>query len=131
MPESLSVDARTLLDSGVSATLATINPDGQPQLSVVWVKVDGDDVLVSTITSRQKYRNLTRDPRASLLVFDPGDPDHYVEVRGHVTVSEDGGPELIQELGWRYNGERFSADDGTERVRVVVRLTPDKVVVRH
>lgn len=127
----LPPDARALLDRPVCATLATINPDGQPQLSVVWVKRDGDDILVSTVTGRQKYRNLLRDPRATVLVFDPEDPDHYVEVRGHVSMTEEGGPELIQELGWRYNGERFSGDEGTDRVRVVVRLTPDRVVVRH
>jgi PPOX class probable F420-dependent enzyme len=127
----LTDEARDLLDSGANATLATINPDGQPQLSVVWVKVDGDDVLISTIRGRRKCLNLERDPRATVLVFDPEDPDTYVEVRGRATITEDGGPELIQELGWRYNNAPFTADDGTDRVRVVVRLTADRVIVRH
>ena len=131
MPQTLSEPARQLLDSVEYATIATINPDGQPQLSVVWVKRDGDDVLVSTIRGRRKCLNLERDPRASILVYRRSDPDAYVEVRGRVTLTEEGGPELIQELGWRYNGVRFSGDDGHDRVRVVVRLTPDKVVTRN
>jgi PPOX class probable F420-dependent enzyme len=127
----LTAEARDLLDSGLYATLATINPDGQPQLSVVWLKVDGDDVLISTIRGRRKCLNLERDPRATVLVLDPQDPDTYVEVRGTATLTEEGGPELIQELGWRYNNAPFTDDDGTDRVRVVVRLTPDRVIVLH
>jgi PPOX class probable F420-dependent enzyme len=123
--------AKQLLDSGEHATLATINPDGQPQLSVVWVKRVGDDVLISTIKGRRKYLNLVRDPRATVLVFSAADPGVYVEVRGHVTITEEGGPELIEELSQRYDGERFAADDGTDHVRVVVRLAADRVVVRE
>jgi PPOX class probable F420-dependent enzyme len=131
MPETLPEPARALLDSAEYATIATINPDGQPQLSVVWVKRDGDDVLVSTIRGRRKCLNLERDPRASVLVYQRSNPDAYVEVRGRVTLTEEGGPELIQELGMRYNGVPFTGDDGHDRVRVVVRLTPHKVVTRQ
>jgi PPOX class probable F420-dependent enzyme len=122
--------ARRLIEAPENATIATINPDGQPQLSVVWVKRDGDDVLISTIKSRRKYLNLARDPRATVLVFASADPDTYVEVRGTVTMTEEGGPELIQELGLKYDGVPFTADEGTDRVRVVVRLTPTKVITR-
>src|SRR4051794_35907804 len=130
MPQSLSPAVRELLDSAEHATIATINPDGQPQLSVVWVKTDGDDVLVSTIRGRRKCRNLERDPRATVLVFPQDDPGRYVEVRGRVTLTEDGGPELIEELSQRYDGEPFTDDEGLDRVRVVVRLTPDAVITR-
>src|SRR3954453_16415818 len=115
MPETLPEPARALLDSAEYATIATINRDGQPQLSVVWLKVDGDDVLVSTIRGRRKCLNLERDPRATGLVYDPEDPDTYVEVRGTVTLTEEGARDLIQELGLRYNGVPFTGDDGTDR----------------
>jgi PPOX class probable F420-dependent enzyme len=66
---SLPDDAKALLDQPVYATIATIDPDGQPQLSLVWIGRDGDDVLFSTIKGRRKTDNLERDDRASMLVF--------------------------------------------------------------
>ena len=82
MPQTLSDPARELLDSAEFATIATINPDGQPQLSVVWCKVDGNDVLVSTFKGRRKHLNLERDPRATVLVSPRSDPQ--VDRRAHV-----------------------------------------------
>jgi PPOX class probable F420-dependent enzyme len=131
MPQTLSEAARALLDSAEFATIATINPDGQPQLSVVWVTVDGNDLLVSTFKGRRKHLNLERDPRATLLVSPRSDPQVYVEVRGTVTMTEEGGPELIQQLSHKYFGKPFTGDDGTDHVRVVVRITPERVVTRN
>ena len=122
--------ARAMLDAANFATIATIEPDGRPQLSVVWVRRDGDDVLVSTIIGRRKHTNLSRDPRATVLVYPAEAPYTYVEVRGSVTMTEEGGRELIDELAHKYTGGRYTYDDGTDNVRVVVRLTPEKVVVR-
>ena len=131
MSASLPDQAKTWLDAAEYATIATIEPDGRPQLSVVWVERDGDDLLVSTIEGRRKHANLVRDPRATVLVYPAEAPEAYVEVRGSVTMTRDGGPELINRLARQYDGvERFTADDGTDRVRVVVRITPVKVVVR-
>ncbi len=123
--------AKVWLDAPEFATMATIQPDGHPQLSVVWVERDGEDLLVSTIEGRQKHRNLVQDPRATVLVFPADAPQRYVEVRGTVTMTRDGGPELIDRLARAYDGvDRFTGDDGTDRVRVVVRITPTHVVVR-
>lgn len=91
MPEALPDGARSLLDRPEYATVATIEPDGQPQLTVVWVKPDGNDVLFSTVRDRRKARNLERDPRASVLVFARDDPYSYLEVRGTATMTEEGG----------------------------------------
>src|ERR1700761_978431 len=85
-------------------TLATIDPDGQPQLSVVWAKLDGDDLLISTIKGRRKYANLVREPRASALVYPADDPYSYAEIRGKVTITEDPQAELINELAVKYTG---------------------------
>lgn len=125
IPES----AKAILDDPEFATLATINPDGQPQLSVVWVARDGDDLLLSTVKGRRKHLNLVRDPRATVLVYPKGNPYTYLEVRGVVTMTEEGGRELIDRLAKEYTGaDRYAYDDDTDNVRVVVRLTPTRVV---
>ena len=123
--------ARPFLDGPEFATLATVNPDGQPQLSVVWVERDGDDVLVSTVAGRQKHRNLVANPRVSLLVYPRANPYSYVEIRGTATMTETGGRELIDRLNDKYTGTgRYTGDDGTDSVRVVVRITPQRVVLQ-
>lgn len=132
MSVALPEFTRQWLDGTEFATIATIQPDGQPQLSVVWIRLDGDDLLVSTVKGRRKHLNIERDPRVSVLVFPKDRPYAYVEVRGTATMTEEGGRELIDELCRRYTGaDRYTKDDGTDNVRVVVRITPDKVVVRN
>jgi PPOX class probable F420-dependent enzyme len=130
MPAELPPQAIALLDAPSYATLATINPDGAPQTSIVWAARDGNDVLISTIEGRRKTRNMQRDPRVSLLLHDASDTGRYVEVRGTVTLTREGGPELIESLSWAYEGQHFADDEGTDHVRLVVRLTPTRVVTR-
>src|SRR5262245_42257539 len=110
--------ARTLLDANVFVVLTTINPDGGPQSSVIWAKRDGDVVVFSAILGRRKPRNMQRDPRVSLCFYDPAEPYSYVELRGTVTMTQEGGPELIDELSQRYAGRPFRESSPTN-VRVV------------
>lgn len=127
---ALSAGVRAVLDSPEFATVATLLPDGSPHLSVVWVERDGDDVLFSTVVGRRKHRNLLADRRVSLLVYPKDNPYSYVEIRGTITMTEEGGRELIDRLAGKYRGlDRYPFDDGTDNVRVVVRVTPTKVVV--
>jgi PPOX class probable F420-dependent enzyme len=107
--------------------LSTINPDGAPQSSVIWGKHDGGDVVFSTILGRRKTRNMQRDPRVSICVYDPADPYRYVEVRGTVSMVTDGGPELIDELSRAYDGKPF-VETVPGVTRVVCRVTATKVV---
>jgi PPOX class probable F420-dependent enzyme len=123
----LPARARALFDAPNHAVVATIEPDGRPQTSVVWVRTDGDDVLFSTIKGRRKYANLTTDPRVSVLVFDPADPYTYAEVRGTATISDDPGAGLIEELARKYTGQPFGVRPGEQRV--IVRVRPDRVVL--
>jgi PPOX class probable F420-dependent enzyme len=109
-------------------TLATLNADGTPQQTVHWVARDGDDVLMSTVRGRRHERNLRRDPRASVLVFPTDDPYRYVEVRGPVSLTEEGGRELIDDLSEKYRGVRPYPGDKPANVRVLVRLHPEHVV---
>ena len=120
-----------MLDAAEFATIATTNPNGYPQLSVVWVERDGNDLLVSTIKGRRKYLNMERDPRVTVLVYPKDNPYSYVEVRGRVSMVEEGGRELIDRLNEQYTGTgRYAGDDGADNVRVVCRITPEKVVTR-
>jgi PPOX class probable F420-dependent enzyme len=118
---------RELLDRRAFLVLSTINPDGGPQSSVIWAKHDGGDVVFSTIRGRRKTRNMERDPRVSICIYDPADPYRYVEVRGTVTLTEDGGPELIEELSQSYDGKPF-VEGNPDNVRVVCRVSATKVV---
>ncbi|HSN06599.1 MAG TPA: PPOX class F420-dependent oxidoreductase [Candidatus Angelobacter sp.] len=128
MTASLDDKARSLLSATNFATVATVEPDGQPQLSPVWVKHDGDDVLFSTTVGRRKHVNISRDPRVTVCVFDQEDPYSYVEVRGTATMTEEGGRALIDEFAKKYRGLDTYPWDGPDAVRVVVRVTPHKVV---
>lgn len=124
----LSEDVRKLLDAPNYATVTSLNADGGPQSSVVWVRTDGDDVLFSTVKGRVKPRNFERDPRASLLVIDPDNPYRYVEVRGRVTMTPDPEGALIEELSQKYRGRPWEDKPGTERL--IVRISPDRVYLR-
>jgi PPOX class probable F420-dependent enzyme len=124
----LPEEARKLLDAPNFATVTSLNPDGGPQSTVVWVRTDGDDVLFSTAKGRRKPRNFERDPRVSLLVIDPDDPYRYVEVRGRVTMTPDPEGALIEELSQKYRGQSWEDKPGVERL--IVRIRPEKVVVR-
>jgi PPOX class probable F420-dependent enzyme len=130
MSQRLPDAAKSLLDAKTFVTVATVNPDGSPQTSVLWATYDGDDLLLSTVAGRIKERNWRHDPRASVLLFDPASPYSYVEVRGPVEVSTHGAPELIQRLAQHYTGGPYTADEGTDHVRVVARITPERVHVR-
>ncbi|MEI5099230.1 PPOX class F420-dependent oxidoreductase [Streptomyces sp. PmtG] len=133
MSAVLSDDLKSLLDTPVFVTVATIQPDGSPQLSPVWVTRDGDDVLISTTLGRRKEKNLRRDPRVTVL-FQPFDaPYTYAEIRGTAQLTTEGGQELIDELSRKYTGKDyadFNPAAKDDAPRVVVRVTPRKVVGR-
>lgn len=126
---TLSAAARSLVDGKNVATVATIEPDGRPQQSLVWVTRDGDDVVFSTLVGRRKHANLLRDPRLTLLITPADNPFRYLEVRGTATLTTEGAAELIDTLGVKYTGKPYSADEPGD-VRVTVRVTPDRVVER-
>src|SRR3954465_10870639 len=104
MTAHLSDELKALLDSKVFINLATIQPDGSPQVSPVWVKRDGDDVLISTTVGRRKEKNMRRDPRVSVLLQLFDSPYEYAEIRGTADLTTEGGQELIDELSMKYSG---------------------------
>jgi PPOX class probable F420-dependent enzyme len=114
-----------LVDGRNYAVLATVNSDGSPQTSVVWVGRDGEELLFSTVEGRVKHRNMLRDPRVSVTIIDSADPENYVELRGRVTMTTDTGRRVDTQLSWKYDG-RDPAEDRPGAVRVVVRVQVEK-----
>ena len=100
--------ARELLESNALAHLVTINPDGSPQVSIVWVGLDGDEIVSAHLPLHRKLRNIQRDPRVSLSLegssTNPIGLREYLVVHGRARISEGGAPELLQELAHTYLG---------------------------
>jgi PPOX class probable F420-dependent enzyme len=117
----LSESAIRLIDGRNYAVLATVNADGSPQTSVMWVGRDGNDLLMSTVEGRLKHRNMVRDPRVSVTVIDSADPESYVELRGLASMTLDIGRQADTRLSWKYDG-KDPGDDKPGAVRVVVRI---------
>ena len=116
---------RDLLDAQV-ATLATIDDDGLPQLTVVWFIYDEDELKVSLSSDRRKTDNLRKRPGCSLLILDLQNPYRYLEVRGQAKLDEAAGAELAQKVGAKYNAD-LSAYDKPGDTRLAVTIEPTKV----
>jgi PPOX class probable F420-dependent enzyme len=100
--------ARTVLESDALAHLVTLNPDGSPQVTIVWVGLEGDEIVSGHLREQQKLRNVRRDPRVSLSL-ETGNTNElglrqYLVVHGRSTVEEGGAPELLQTLARTYLG---------------------------
>jgi PPOX class probable F420-dependent enzyme len=117
---------KSLLDERAFAVLATLNPDGTPQTSVIWVARDGDVLIFSTHDQRRKAKNLRRDARASVTVFAVDDPYRTADIRGTVELVDDPDRRLSVELTRRYLGQDPPADPPGSH-RLIGRLTPDHV----
>jgi len=124
---SFDETVRRILDGKNFATVATVRPDGTPQSSVVWVKREDDAVLFSTTAGRQKTRNLTKDPRVSISIFDIENPYMSVEIRGTAELIVDEDKRLPRELSHKYLGEDPPREEPGE-IRLIVRVTPQKVI---
>jgi PPOX class probable F420-dependent enzyme len=103
--------------------VATLREDGMPQTSIVWVDTDGERIVFNTKTTRAKGRNLARDPRVSVTVFDPADPYRYFEVEGVAELEPGGAADHMHALARKYTGEDWS--DVSDRV--IVRVTAQRV----
>jgi PPOX class probable F420-dependent enzyme len=126
MAAAFDDDVRRVLDGKNFATVATLDADGSPHTSVVWFLRDGDHLLFSTKVDRVKARNLARDPRVALSVFELENPYSAVDVRGTAELIVDEGKVLPGRLSERYLGEP-PPPEPDEDVRYIVRITPRKV----
>jgi PPOX class probable F420-dependent enzyme len=119
---------RELVSAPEFAVLATRDRDGTTHQCVMWVGLDGKDLVMASKRSRSQCRNIAADPRVSVLVYQRSMPQHYVHVRGTAIVTADGGTELIERLSRAYTGGPHGGGD--ENQRVVIRVTPERVRVR-
>ncbi|MER5788690.1 PPOX class F420-dependent oxidoreductase [Streptomyces sp. NPDC001980] len=126
-PVTFDDSLRALLDARNFASVATLGPDGAPHNSVVWIKREGDTVLFSSTDGRQKVRNLRRDPRVSLTVFDLANPYHSAEIRGTAEILPDEDKRLPHELSHKYLGIDPPAEKDDE-TRLIIRVVPRRVV---
>jgi PPOX class probable F420-dependent enzyme len=112
------------------AALTTLLPDGHPQTQVMWVDANEQHLLVNTEVHRQKFRNVERDPRVTVTIWDMDDPYRFVEVRGEVVEKVKGqeAREHIDELSQKYRGKPYQTQIQSERV--VLRITPWRQIVR-
>jgi PPOX class probable F420-dependent enzyme len=123
---TLSAGVRALIDGPNFATVATLDPDGGPQTSVVWVGLDDDALVFSATEDRRKVRNLRRDPRVSVSITDAANPYRHTQLRGTVTITPDPDKTLPKMLSHKYRGED-PPPEGPEVERVIVRLHVEKV----
>lgn len=109
--------------------LATLMPDGSPQVTPVWVDTDGTYVLVNTSQGRQKARNLERNARVAIDVLSQENPYKYLQVRGHVAdMTSEGAEEQIHAMAKKYqDADRYPLQPGEQRI--LIKIAPDKVQV--
>ena len=121
-----------LFERKTFAHIATVMPDGTPQVTPVWVDYDAerDRLLVNTVRGRRKERNLAANPKVGVSMLDPDDAYRWCSVRGEVTaLTEDGAVEHIDALARRYlDVEEYPSHDAEDAPRVIVEIRPDSVV---
>jgi PPOX class probable F420-dependent enzyme len=105
----IPAEARRVLASDALAHLVTLNADGSPQVTCVWLGLDGDEIATAHLFRQQKIRNVERDPRVTLSIesdkTNPMGLREYLVVHGRARIDEGGAPELLQELARTYLGE--------------------------
>jgi len=117
-----------LLTKPAFANLATLNPDGSPQVTPVWVDFDGSHVIVNTARGRVKAKNLAREPRVALSIADPENPYRYLGIQGRVVeMTEQGGDAHIDKMAKKYLGKDSYPFRKAGEVRIVVKIEPDRV----
>jgi PPOX class probable F420-dependent enzyme len=110
------------------ASLATLMPDGQPQVTPVWVDFDGQHVVINTAEGRQKDKNLQRDGRVAMSIMDPDNPYRYLEVRGRVVErTRDGADQHIDAMAGKYLGKDTYPFRRPGEVRVLYKVKPEHI----
>ena len=124
LPEELI----TLLRQPSTCFLATVMPDGSPQMTRTWADTDGEHVVINTVQNHQKVKNVERDPRVAVNVCDLSSPSRYYAIRGQVvTITTEGAAEHIEALAQRYLGAPYPWYGGRDQVRVLLTISSDKV----
>ena len=128
MPQTISPGLRKLLREPAFCQLATLMPDGSPQITQVWVETDGEHILINTPEGSQKRRNVRRDPRVAVNVVDPANAWRLAMVRGRVVdVNNEGAVEQIDRLAKKYLNQDTYPFHRPDQVRTTIKIAPDKI----
>jgi PPOX class probable F420-dependent enzyme len=131
MTAELIPEARALIASGRLAHFTTVAKDGRPHTTVVWVGLDGDEIVIGKLQPDQKVANLGRDPRVSVSMEADGTEfgalTRYLVIEGHARVTEGGARELLHELAQTYIGPGAEFPPEGSPDGYVIRITPTKV----
>lgn len=126
MSQAIPDKYRDLFTKRAFASLATLMPDGRPQVTPVWCDIEGDLVLVNTAKGRQKDKNMRRDPRVALAIIDPENPYRYLEIRGRVVeITENSADAHIDKMAKKYLGaDKYPYRSAAEQ-RVIFKIQPE------
>ena len=125
---ALPEDLVNMLRDRSTCYLATIMPDGSPQLTQTWVDTDGRHLLINTVDGFQKARNIERDPRVAVSVSTSDNPTRYHSIRGRViAATTDGAAEHIEVLAQRYLGQPYPWYGGRDQTRLLLTIDADSV----
>ncbi len=128
MPTPLPAELIALLRRPSPCFVATLMPNGSPQLTKTWVTTDGENIVINIVDGMQKARNLGRDPRVAVNVVDPDNGDRYYAVRGRVvSMKTEGGRESIDEISQKYLGMPYPNFTGEPERRVLITIVADSV----
>jgi PPOX class probable F420-dependent enzyme len=131
MADTLSAKARALIARPVLASLTTLGADGSPQVTPLWVDLDGEDLLFNTARTRVKARHMERDPRVAVSVIDPEDPYNVVALRGTVTdMTTEDADAHIDALSKKYLGVDSYPNRWEGEVRIKVRVRTDHIAMQ-
>ena len=126
MATTLPQSVKNLLKDKAYGHVITFNANGKPQTTMVWMDVDGDEVLFNTSEGRRKTDNLRRDPRVIVSVQDRNNPQAYAIVHGKAKITDVGADEHIDQLAERFLGPGKKVRQPGDK-RVIVRIAVDKV----
>jgi len=130
MSQAIPEKYRDLFTKRAFANLATLMPDGRPQVTPVWCNLEGDLVVFNSAKGRQKDRNVRRDPRVALSILDPENPYRYLEIRGRVVeITEEGADAYIDKLAKKYLGQDKYPYAQPGEVRVLYKIQPEHMTM--
>jgi PPOX class probable F420-dependent enzyme len=125
----LSTKAKELIDGRNFASVATLMQDGSPQVAPLWIDREGDTIILNTTRSRQRTKNVRRDRRVAITVFDQGNPYSNVSIRGKaIEITEEGAEEHIDRISMKYLGKPYPYEDRTPKdPRVLIRVEAEHI----
>lgn len=131
MPETIPDTFLDLFQKPALGHLATIMPDGSPQVTPIWVDYDGTHILINTVKGRQKALNMQRSPQVAIDIVDPDNQYRFLSIRGKIVdITEEGAEQHIDKLAKKYTEADVYGGHSPNLTRVICKILPDRVIGR-